>query len=186
MRIDWTLPVLLLLMGTVSSMAIGATGPGADDIIKPQSLRMAEQGKAALARGDANAAIDAYESALASDPKNVAAFSGIAMGYEKLGLPGKAVKYYREALALNPSDLVALEGQGKAYIARGATARAQVNLARMKALCKADCSGATRLQTAITTAAITTAAITAATPTATMVATAPATTTTAAADVTAE
>jgi Tfp pilus assembly protein PilF len=152
MRIDWTVPVLLLVMGTVSTMAVGASGPSGDDILKPQSLQMAEQGKAALARGDANAAIDAYEAALASDPKNVAAFTGIAMGYEKLGLPGKAVKYYREALALNPSDLVALEGQGKAYVARGATARAQVNLARIKALCKADCSGATRLQSAIDTA----------------------------------
>lgn len=153
MRIDWTVPLLLLAMGTISTMAVGAAGPSGDDILKPQSLQMAEQGKAALARGDANAAIDAYEAALASDPKNVAAFTGIAMGYEKLGLPGKAVKYYREALALNPSDLVALEGQGKAYIARGATARAQVNLARMKALCKAECSGATRLQSALDTAA---------------------------------
>jgi Tfp pilus assembly protein PilF len=153
MRIDWTVPLLLLAMGTISTMAVGAAGPSGDDILKPQSLQMAEQGKAALARGDANAAIDAYEAALASDPKNVAAFTGIAMGYEKLGLPGKAVKYYREALALNPSDLVALEGQGKAYIARGATARAQVNLARMKALCKADCSGAMRLQSALDTAA---------------------------------
>lgn len=158
MRIDWTVPVLLLVMGTISTMAVGASSPSGDDILKPQSIQMAEQGKAALARGDANAAIDAYEAALASDPKNVAAFTGIAMGYEKLGLPGKAVKYYREALALNPSDLVALEGQGKAYIARGATARAQVNLARMKALCKADCSGAARLQTALNTAAVTTAA----------------------------
>jgi Tfp pilus assembly protein PilF len=152
MRIDWTVPVLLLVMGTVSTMAVGASGPSGDDILKPQSLQMAEQGKAALARGDASTAIDAYEAALASDPKNVAAFTGIAMGYEKLGLPGKAVKYYREALALNPSDLVALEGQGKAYVVRGATARAQVNLARIKALCKADCSGATRLQAAIDTA----------------------------------
>ena len=153
MRIDWTVPLVLLAMGTISTVAIGASAPSGDDILKPQSLRMAEQGKAALARGDANAAIDAYEAALASDPKNVAAFTGIAVGYEKLGLPGKAVKFYREALALNPSDLVALEGQGKAYIARGATARAQVNLARMKALCKADCTGAGRLQAAIATAA---------------------------------
>jgi Tfp pilus assembly protein PilF len=152
MRFDRAVP-LLLLMGTIPMMVAAASGPSGDDVIKPQSLQMAEQGRMALTRGDALAAIDAYEAALASDPKNVAAFTGIAMSYEKLGLPGKAVKYYREALALNPSDLVALEGQGKAYVARGATARAQVNLARMKALCKADCGGADRLQTAIDAAA---------------------------------
>ena len=153
MRSSWAIPLMMLVMGTASTTAVGAAGPASgDEILKPVSVRMAEQGRAALDRGDAIAAIDAYEAALASDPKNVAAFSGIAQGYEKLGLPGKAVKYYREALALNPSDIAALEGQGKALIERGATARAQVNLARIKALCKADCSAATRLQTALNTA----------------------------------
>lgn len=149
MRMICMLSLGLLLAGGNAAVAVGATGPVGDDVLKPTSVRMADQGRAALARGDANAAIDAFEAALASDPKNVAAFSGIAMGYEKLGLPGKAVKFYREALALNPSDLVALEGQGKAFIQRGATARAQVNLARIKALCKTDCAAATRLQTAL-------------------------------------
>ena len=152
MRSSWALPLILLVAGTVSGVAIGAKTPVGDDILKPVSLRMAAEGKAALARGDASGAIDAYEAALASDPKNVAAFSGIAQGYEKLGLPGKAVKFYREALALNPSDISALEGQGNALIARGATARAQINLARIKALCKAECAAASRLQGALTTA----------------------------------
>ena len=145
MRALWALPLLMLTTAATAP----ATG---DDILKPVSVRMAAEGRAALARGDANAAIDAFEAALASDPKNVAAFSGIAQGYEKLGLPGKAVKYYREALVLNPSDLAALEGQGKALIARGATARAQVNLARIKAICKTDCTAADRLQLALNTA----------------------------------
>ncbi len=151
MRTTWALPLALALAGMAASVAVGAA-PAGDDVLKPLSVQLAAQGQAALARGDANAAIDAFEAALAADPKNVGAFSGIAQGYEKLGLPGKAVKYYREALALNPSDLNALEGQGKALIARGATARAQVNLARIKALCKADCAPAARLQTALNTA----------------------------------
>lgn len=143
--------IAVIMLAGVSVATHAAAPVAGDDVLKPVSVRMAAQGKAALDRGDANAAIDAYEAALASDPKNVAAFTGIAQGYEKLGLPGKAVKYYREALALNPSDIAALEGQGKALIARGATARAQVNLARIKALCKTDCSAATRLQTALNT-----------------------------------
>jgi Tfp pilus assembly protein PilF len=141
-------PALLL-----ATSAIAATGPASgDDVLKPVSVRMTEAGRAALAKGDASAAIDAFEAALASDPKNVAAFNGMAQAYEKLGLPGKAVKFYREALVLNPSDIAALEGQGKALIARGATARAQVNLARIKAVCKTDCAAAERLQLAINTA----------------------------------
>ena len=150
MRTSWALPILLLIGGTASTMAVGSAQR--DDVLKPASVRLAAAGQAALARSDGPAAIDAFEAALAVDPKNVPAFNGIARAYEVQGLPGKAVKYYREALALNPSDLGALEGQGKALVARGATARAQVNLARIKALCKLDCSAATRLQTALTTA----------------------------------
>ena len=138
---------VMAIFGLTASAANAV--PIGDDVLKPASVRMADAGRAALARGDANAAIDSFEAALASDPKNVGAFSGIAQGYDLLGLPGKSVKYYREALALNPSDIAALEGQGRAYIKRGATARAQVNLARIKALCKADCSAATRLQAAL-------------------------------------
>jgi Tfp pilus assembly protein PilF len=126
-----------------------AAAPGRDDQLKPLSVQLATAGNTALAGGDAQAAIDSFEAALASDPRNVAAFRGIAQAYEQLKLPGRAVKYYREALALNPSDIAALEGQGRALVARGATARAQVNLARIKALCKADCSAAARLETSI-------------------------------------
>lgn len=143
MRALTAMAVFGFMASAVSAVPIG------DDVLKPASVRMSDAGRAALARGDANAAIDSFEAALASDPKNVGAFSGIAQGYDLLGLPGKSVKYYREALALNPSDIAALEGQGRAYIKRGATARAQVNLARIKALCKADCGAATRLQAAL-------------------------------------
>jgi Tfp pilus assembly protein PilF len=148
---------LVTLLG-LGLAAVAQAAPVGDDVLNPVSVRMADAGRAALAKGDANAAIDNFEAALASDPKNVGAFTGIAQSYEKLGLPGKAVKYYREALALNPSDLAALEGQGKAYVSRGATARAQVNLARIKALCKTDCAAATRLEAALNAPVVATAA----------------------------
>ena len=139
MRFTFLLPIALIAGAAVAA-------PVRDDQLKPVSVQMAAAGQAALAAGKPQDAIDSFEAALASDPRNVAAFSGIAAAYEKQGLPGKAVKYYREALALNPSDLLALEGQGRALVARGATARAQINLARIKALCKTECSGAARLE----------------------------------------
>jgi Tfp pilus assembly protein PilF len=146
MRLTVLLPIALL----AATAAVAATGR--DDQLKPASLQLAAAGQAALAAAKPQDAIDNFEAALASDPRNVAAFRGIAQSYEALGLPGRAVKYYREALALNPSDISALEGQGRALVARGATARAQINLARIKALCKADCSAAARLETSITKA----------------------------------
>lgn len=146
MRKTLAIPLILLVAGTVSSVAIGAVG---DDAIAPASVKWATAGDAALAKGQAGPAIDAFENALAVDPKNNRAFLGIARAYEFQGLPGRAVKYYREALVINPNDLGALEGQGKALIARGANTRAKVNLDRIKTLCKGDCPEAKRLEVAL-------------------------------------
>jgi len=136
----------LALLSFLLIAAVPAAAAARDDQLKPVSVQFAAAGQAALAAGKPQDAIDNFEASLAVDPRNVAAFAGIASAYEKLGLPGKAVKFYREALTLNPSDIAALEGQGRALAARGATARAQINLARIKALCKADCGAAARLE----------------------------------------
>ena len=152
------LPTAALMVCAALLVPAAGAAPALDDQLKPVSLQMAAAGQTALTAGKAQDAIDNFEAALASDPRNVAAFAGIAQAYEKIGLPGKAVKYYREALALNPSNIAALEGQGRALVARGATTRAQINVARIKALCKADCSAATRLEGAIAKASQTASA----------------------------
>ncbi len=150
MRKSWAIPIALLVAGTATSVAVGAVGPGmGDDALKPASTRMQAAGDAALAKAQPVPAVDAFEAAVAADPRNKAAFIGLARAYEMQGLPGKAVKFYREALALDPNDLGALEGQGKALVARGATARANLNLVRIKTLCKGDCPAAKRLEVAL-------------------------------------
>lgn len=137
-------------MAAVASLGItAAVNAAGDDAIAPLSVKFTSAGEAALDRKDPTAAIDAFETALAADPRNARAFIGIARAYEAQGLPGRAVKYYREALAIEPNDLGALEGQGKALIARGATTRAKVNLDRIKLLCKGDCPQAKRLEVAL-------------------------------------
>ena len=143
-------PIGLLVAAMVSGVAVAAVGPVVgDDALKPASLRQQAAGDAALAKAQGPAAVDAYEAAVAADPRNKAAFIGMARAYELQGLPGKAVKFYREALALDPNDLGALEGQGKALVARGATARANLNLVRIRTLCKGECPAAKRLEQAL-------------------------------------
>ena len=146
MRKSWAIPAVLLAAGTISAAAVGAAG---DDALRPASVRMQAEGEVALAKGQPSVAIDAFEAAAAADPRNGPAFIGMAHAYEALGLPGKAVRYYREALALDPNDLGALEGQGKALVVRGARARANLNLVRIKTLCKSDCPAAKRLEVAL-------------------------------------
>ena len=129
---------LLLLCGAVLVSA-AAPAPKSlvapDSAIKPVSARLAQEGAAALAKGQVTVAFDAYQAAAAADPKNRGAFIGMARASQAQGLPGKAVKFYREALQLEPTDLVAIEGQGEALVQRGAKTRALANLDRLKQLC---------------------------------------------------
>ena len=143
--------LLLLCASVLAVSAAPAPKAGAiagDDAIKPASAKLAADGQAALAKGQPAAALDAYEAALAVDPKNRAAFIGMARASQALGLPGKAVKFYREALQLEPNDLVAIEGQGEALVQRGAKARAQANLDKLKQLC-GNCAQVTQLAAAM-------------------------------------
>ncbi len=117
--------------------------------IDARSLQLLAEGKAARAAGNLDAAVDALETAVAVDPRNREAFVTLAQVAEARGLPGKAIRLYREALALEPNDLAALRGQGEALVAKGAVARAQENLAKIRTLCKANCPAATQLAAVI-------------------------------------
>ena len=140
---------LLLTAALLFATAPAAAATGGD-VVAPASVRLAASAQAALDRGQTSLAIDTFETALAVDPKNERAFVGLGRAYDALGLPGHAIKYYREALVLQPNDLAALEDQGKALVARGATERAKLNLARIRTLCAAaDCPAAKRLEIAI-------------------------------------
>lgn len=123
-----------------------------DDRIAPLSLSMMQSGETLLAKGQIVSAAEQFESALAADPRNRRAYLGLARAAEAEGLHGKAVRYYREALEIEPNDIDALELQGLAMIERGAKARAEGNVERMRKICQdAACPQADRLASAIAT-----------------------------------
>lgn len=120
-----------------------------DNQLAPLSLRFQTMGEAFLAQRQIEPAIDHFESALAADPRNRQAILGLARAAEAQGLPGKAVRFYREALDLDPTDQAAIELQGLALVQRGAVARAESNLERLRKLCASPCPAAERLASAI-------------------------------------
>lgn len=143
---------LVLLVPASPLIAKAAPAPArglADAQLAPQSLANQKAGEAKLAAGQRQGAVDSFEAALAADPRNIQAYHGLAKAAEADGLPGKAVRFYREALQIDPNNLVALELQGNALVARGATARAEANLERLKTLCAAPCAAADRLAAVI-------------------------------------
>jgi len=141
----------LAALFVLASMSAHATSP--EPTIKPASIARADQGFVLIARKQPAAAADQFETALAVDPTNRRAYVGLAESARAQGLPGKAVRYYREALALEPNDLDALSGQAQALAERGATARANIDLARIEKLCGTPtCVQATRARAAIASA----------------------------------
>lgn len=120
-----------------------------DNQLAPASRALVAAGEAQLAAGQTQKATDSFEAALAADPRNRRALIGLARAAEAEGLPGKAVRFYREALQLEPNDLEALERQGLALVERGAKARAEANLERLRKLCEGPCPEAQRLAAAI-------------------------------------
>jgi Flp pilus assembly protein TadD len=69
----------------------------------------------------------------------------MARAVKAQGLNGKAIRFYTEALELEPNDQIALAEQADAMIAKGAIEQAGKNIARLKTLCRADCSAVDRL-----------------------------------------
>lgn len=127
---------LAALFATVSSVGITQRP---DSRINPVSLAWQTKGDAARAAGDMKAANDAYETALAADPRNRAVFVALGDVARQQGLQGKALGYYQGALTLEPTDMAALGGTVRALVERGALATARENLSRMKTLCRGDC-----------------------------------------------
>lgn len=120
-----------------------------DSEIAPASLLLTKSGEALLAEGRTQPAMDQFEAALAADPRNRRAYLGLARAAEAEGLQGKAVRFYREALEIDPNDLAVLELQGMALVERGAKARAEANVERLRKLCTGPCPQADRLAAAI-------------------------------------
>jgi Tfp pilus assembly protein PilF len=120
-----------------------------DSEIAPASLQLTKAGETLLSGGQTQAAMDQFEAALAVDPRNRRAYLGMARAAEAEGLQGKAVRFYREALEIDPNDLTVLELQGLALVERGAKARAEANVERIRKLCTGPCPQADRLAAAI-------------------------------------
>lgn len=137
---------LALALATVSS---AGNGQKPDTQINPLSVAWLQKGEAAQKAGNLQGANDAYETALAIDPRNRGAFVALGEVARTQGLTGKSIRFYREALALDPTDLDALAGQGEAMVDKGAIEKAKENLARMKNICRSTCGEVAVLAAAI-------------------------------------
>lgn len=142
----------IVISATIVAATMGSAGhskqQGAEQI-DARSVSLTKQGQNDLSVGQYDKARDAFETALAVDPRNRAAYIGLGRAALGMKMPGKAIGFYAEALALEPNDVVALAGQGQAMVERGAVDRAKQNLEKVRSLCTAPCPQADTLAAAI-------------------------------------
>ena len=119
------------------------------DTVDPRAAVLLTNGRAALARGDVDAAIDSFESALAVDPGYAGTLVALGDAARKSGLQGKAIHYYRVALDRNPGNLAAMSGEGGALAEKGALDKARAELTRLEGLCGKACPETRALADAI-------------------------------------
>ena len=143
-------PVLIALALSLPQLALAAP--------PTLSQQMMKKAATAVSAGKLTDALDLYESAVAADPKNGAAYVGLGKVYEQLGLPGHGLRYYRQALDINPTDLDALEAQAAGLAARGSPSKADESVARLAKLCPKGCAQLTRANAAISKARLAAAA----------------------------
>ena len=142
MRFAPAAAALSLCLAMTASISIAGTSGTPD----PRAATLIAQGEAALAAGETEAAIDAFEAALAVDPGYTPIFIDLAEASRQSGLQGKAIRYYREALARDPRNFAAIAGEGAVLMEKGAVEMAKRNLAKMQSLCGDSCPETVALQ----------------------------------------
>jgi Tfp pilus assembly protein PilF len=136
---------LSMLVAVTSSVGFSAPPQQLD----PRAAALVAQGRAELAAGRVDQAVDAYEAALTVQPGSTQVLLGLAEATRRQGMQGKALHYYREALSTEPGNLMAISGEGAALAEKGAIEKARRNLARLEGLCGSNCEATRELSAAI-------------------------------------
>jgi tetratricopeptide (TPR) repeat protein len=131
------------------AMSASVLSAGAGAAPDPRAASLIAQGRASLAAGEPQAAVDAFEAALAVDPGYTPIFIELAVAAREQGLQGKAIRYYREALERDPGNFAAIAGEGAALVEKGAVEKAKKNLAKLQSLCGDACPETVALQSSI-------------------------------------
>lgn len=145
MRFAAPAAALSLCLAVTASITL-ASGASAPD---PRAEALIAQGRASLAAGQTEAAVDAFEAALAVDPAHTPIFIDLAEAARRQGLQGKAIRYYRDALERDPGNFAAISGEGAALVEKGAVEKARKNLAKLQSLCGNQCPETVALQSSI-------------------------------------
>ncbi|TAK66940.1 MAG: tetratricopeptide repeat protein [Betaproteobacteria bacterium] len=141
-----TLLAALALSGP-AAIAAGDAGGGNVPAV-PEDLDYAA-GKRAVEAMDWQAALDAFNRAVAKNPGDANAHNYLGYTYRKSGKLDLAFKHYEEALRLDPRHRGAHEYMGEAYLMVNKLAKAEEHLKALDQICLFGCEEYNDLKKAV-------------------------------------
>ncbi|NUS99452.1 MAG: tetratricopeptide repeat protein [Sphingomonas sp.] len=143
------LPPVLIACVAAALATTSAIGQRPDDQLIPRSVELLRQGQVHLSAGRFVEADEAFETALAVDPRNRAAYIALARVAQREKLFGQSIRFTKKALLLEPNDRDAIAIQGESMVELGALARAKDNLVKLQKLCPGGCAQLSELSATI-------------------------------------
>lgn len=138
-----------LALSAVLAVTASASFSAPPQQMDPRAAALLAQGRAQLAAGNVDGAVDTYEAALVTAPGSPAIYLALGEATRRQGMQGKAIHYYRLALDSDPQNVAAISGEGTAMAEKGAMEKARRNLTRLEGLCGASCDATKQLAAAI-------------------------------------
>jgi tetratricopeptide (TPR) repeat protein len=135
----------LLGLSVTTSLQAADTSPEPVVSAKPDDFAI---GKKAVESKNWTAAVDSFKKAVAANPKNPDAHNMLGYSYRALNRFDESFAAYDKALAIDPKHKGALEYSGMGYLKTNQKAKAEVQLAKLKAIC-AGCPETTSLAKAV-------------------------------------
>ena len=138
-------------VGPILALALVSAAHAADMQTTPVENAQVDDftaGKEAIDGKHWATAVVSFNKVVAKNPKNADAYNYLGYANRWLGKYDAAFAAYGKALAIDPNHLGALEYSGIAYLKTGQKKQAQVQLAKLRALC-ANCSETADLAKAV-------------------------------------
>jgi|GEM_PF-776679 len=146
--LKYLLSVVVVLLTFLSAL-LPADASETSGVHAQISQELVKNGDMALSEGQAFDALHIFESALVSDPKNVAAYIGLGQAHAALDRKKTAMDYYNAALDVDPNSTKALELQSLGFLEQGKITAAERNLTRLQRLCAQGCASLEHVNEAI-------------------------------------
>ena len=141
-----TLLITAALAAGTSALVMAADTPS--ETPQVQTTDGMAEGRQAVQNKNWTQAIASFKKAVTENPKNADAHNMLGYSHRALGKFDDAFAAYDKALAIDPKHKGALEYSGMGYLKTNQKAKAEAQLAKLKAVC-ANCTETTSLAKAV-------------------------------------